>query len=169
MEHDERPGKGRLGELYRLHYVDALRLAYLISGDRRSAEDLVQEAFVRVAARFLDLRSPESFEAYLKRTVVNLCRKQFRRRKVERAYLEREARMATPPSTQPDVAGREALRLALLRLPQRQRAAIVLRFYEDLPERDIADALSCRPGTVKSLIARGMKALRAEMGVEADR
>jgi RNA polymerase sigma factor (sigma-70 family) len=65
--------------------------------------------------------------------------------------------------TEPDLAVREAVRQELLRLPQRQRIALVLRFYEDLSEAQIADFLQCRPGTVKSLISRGTQALRARM------
>ena len=65
---------GRLGELYRRHAGDAARLAYLITGDRALAEDLAHEAFVRLIGRFRDLRNPESFEFYLRRTVANLAR-----------------------------------------------------------------------------------------------
>src|SRR3989442_5482577 len=97
--HNGRPVKrtrptwgGRLDELYRRHYMEMLRLAYVIVGDRTQAEDLVQEAFVRVAGRFTELRNPDAFGAYLKRTLINLCRKQFRRKRAERAHLEREAR-----------------------------------------------------------------------------
>lgn len=60
------------------------------------------------------------------------------------------------------------MRRALLGLPERQRAAIVLRFYEDLPERDAADLLRCRPGTLRSLVSRGMAALRNELGGDDD-
>ena len=112
--------------------------------------------------------NPDAFGPYLKKTVVNLCRKQFRRSKVERAYLEQEAHRPVPPPTEPDVPVQEAVRSALSALSPRQRAAIVLRFYGDLSERDIADALGCRPGTVKSLIARGIEALRAKVGSEVD-
>lgn len=91
MERAE-PLKGsRLGELYVRHAPDGIRLAYLLTGDRALAEDLVQEAFARFVGRLLHLRSPEAFEPYLRRTIVNLCRSHFRRRRVERAYLERLA------------------------------------------------------------------------------
>src|SRR5215831_18530804 len=86
---------GRLGELYREHAEPALRLAYLLTGERALAEDLVQEAFVRVAGRFVHLRDPEAFGAYLRRAVVNLANSHFRRRRVERAYLTRERSDAT--------------------------------------------------------------------------
>src|SRR5437588_487857 len=83
--------RGRLGELYARHAPDAARLAYLLTGDRALAEDLVQEAFVRMFGRFRDLRNPEAFGAYLRKTVVNLSRSHFRRLKVERAYTARRA------------------------------------------------------------------------------
>src|SRR5438045_7060440 len=81
---------GRLGELYLRHADSAVRLAYLLTGDHALAEDLVQDAFVRLAGRLVHLRDPGAFEAYLRRTVVNLSHSHFRRRKVERVYLERE-------------------------------------------------------------------------------
>src|SRR5207302_804336 len=68
----------RLGELYRRHAPDAARLGYLLTGDRVLAEDLVQEAFVRMFGRFRDLRNPDAFGAYLRKTVVNLSRSHFR-------------------------------------------------------------------------------------------
>src|SRR5213080_2978600 len=80
---------GRLGELYLRHADAAVRLAYLLTGDRALAEDLVQDAFVRLAGRLVHLRDPGAFDAYLRQTVVNLSRSHFRRKKVERAYLER--------------------------------------------------------------------------------
>jgi RNA polymerase sigma-70 factor (sigma-E family) len=151
---------GRLGRLYGLHAPDAVRLAYLLTGDPALAEDLVQEAFVRVAGRFADLREPNAFAAYLRRTVVNLARMHFRRRRLERAYQESERGRPRTDSELPDVATRQDMKEALLALPERQRAAVVLRFYEDMSEQQIAEALRCRPGTVKSLLARGIEGLR---------
>src|SRR5438105_4353777 len=89
VEHAEKVQGGRLGELYVRHADDAVRLAYLLTGDRALAEDLVQDAFVRLAGRLVHLRDPDAFDAYLRRTVVNLSNSYFRRKKVERAYLER--------------------------------------------------------------------------------
>ncbi|MGZ4139907.1 MAG: sigma-70 family RNA polymerase sigma factor, partial [Actinomycetota bacterium] len=87
----------------------------------------------------------------------------FRRRTVERAHLERarasaEREQAPFPDRSPE--DREELWEALGRLSSRQRAAVVLRFYEDLSEAQVADILRCRPGTVKSLVSRGLEALR---------
>jgi RNA polymerase sigma-70 factor (sigma-E family) len=161
---DERAAKGRLAELYRRHAPAAARLAFLLTGDRTLAEDLVQEAFVRLAGRFVDMRNPDAFEAYLRRTVVNLTNSHFRRLRVERAYLERQ-RQAPVDARRPfpDLESRDELWQALQLLNVRQRAAIVLRFYEDLSEREIAEVLECPPGTVKSLISRGMDALRGHV------
>jgi RNA polymerase sigma-70 factor (sigma-E family) len=153
----------RLAELFRLHSADAVRLAYLITGDRVLAEDLVQDAFVRLAGRLLHVRDPHGFEAYLRKTVVNLANAHFRRRKVERRYAERQARLGPSTAEAPDVPTREALRAALLALPVRHRTAIVLRYYEDLSEADAAQIMRCRPGTVRSLVSRGMERLRPMM------
>jgi RNA polymerase sigma-70 factor (sigma-E family) len=156
--------RGRLEELYARHAPDAVRLAYLLTGDAPLAQDLVQEAFVRLGGRLVHLRRPEAFGAYLRQTVVNLSRMHFRRRRVERAAMEREAGLAREGPGEPDVAGRDAVRRALLQLPERQRAAVVLRFYEDLSDRQAADVLRCRPGTVASLVYRAMQRLRADLG-----
>jgi len=170
MEHD-RPGmvsavdgdaglRSRLADAYVRSAPGGIRLAYLLTGDRAAAEDLVQEAFVRFVSRFRFLRYPNDFEPYLRRTIVNLSKNHFRRRAVERAYLEHEGRRAEEVSTDPDVATSDALRSALLRLPLRQRTALVLRYYEDLPDATIAELLGCRPATVRSLVARGLETLR---------
>jgi RNA polymerase sigma-70 factor (sigma-E family) len=159
---------GRLAELYVRHGPRAHRLAYLLTGDRALAEDLVQDAFVRLAGRFTDLRDPGAFPAYLRKTVVNLAWMHFRRRRVERAFLDRERSHRVDATPGHDLERYEAVKAALLALPVRQRSAIVLRYYEDLPERHIAEILRCRPGTVKSLLHRGLAALRTSMGGDDD-
>ena len=156
----------KLDELYLRHAGGAVRLAYLLLQDRSVAEDIVQDAFVRVAGRLVHLRDPGAFDAYLRRTVVNLSHSYVRRKVLERSFLRRETAIAErdavrwPTSSLED---RELLWRALGRLPERQRVAVVLRFYEDLPEAQIAEILRCRPGTVKSRISRGLEALRHEM------
>ena len=142
----------------------AIRLAYILTGDAALAEDLVQDAFVKLAGRFADLRDQGAFEAYLRKTVVNLTRMHFRRKRLERSYVDREMRERRRDVDLPDVASHERMKQALLLLPHRQRAALVLRYYEDLPEAQIADILRCRPGTVRSLISRGVAALRPQFG-----
>jgi RNA polymerase sigma-70 factor (sigma-E family) len=150
-----------LAELYERHVPDAVRLAYLLTGDREVARDLAHEAFARVVGRLAHVRHADAFGAYLRRAVVNLSRNHFRGRSRERAYVERQGAPRSHPPAEDTVVERAALREALLRLPERQRSAIVLRFYLDLPESQAADALRCRPGTVRSLVSRGMRSLRA--------
>jgi RNA polymerase sigma-70 factor (sigma-E family) len=158
-----RGAKG-LAELYERHYASAGRLAYLLTGDRAAAEDLVQEAFVRVVGRYRHLRVPDAFESYLRRTIVNLHTSQLRRRRIERSYLARERAMARDEAARPtDLVEREHVWRELLALPPRQRAAVVLRFYEDLSERETADVLRCSIAAVKSLTARAMETLRTRM------
>ena len=159
---------GKLDLLYRTYSPDALRVAYLLTGDRALAEDLMQEAFVRVLGRFRDLRNGDAFWWYLRRTIVNLANSHFRRLRVERAHLARErstlfGTTEIGAAAAPDVEERERMRAALAGLRPQQRAAIVLRFYEDLSEAETADILGCPVGTVKSMVSRGMASLREEL------
>jgi RNA polymerase sigma-70 factor (sigma-E family) len=151
-----------LGDLYVRNAPEGIRLAFLLTGDRDLAEDLVQDAFVRLVGRLRHLREPGAFHAYLRRTIVNLATSHFRRRRVERAYLER---LAGTPAIEANRNQEldETMHRALLRLPERQRAAMVLRFYEDLSDVQTAEILRCSPGTVRSLVSRGMKTLRSEL------
>ncbi len=106
------------------------------------AEDLTHDAFVRAVGRLAHMRDPGAFGAYLRRAVVNEARMHFRRRGVERAYLRREssARQVAPSPTVHDIETRDVLRQALLSLPIRH--------------------MRCRPGTVRSLVSRGLATLR---------
>jgi RNA polymerase sigma-70 factor (sigma-E family) len=153
---------GVLADLYVRHAPDALRLAYLLTGDRTLAEDLVQDAFVRLAGRLLHVPAGGDLHAYLRTTIVNLVRSHGRRRAVERRYLERQS--APHPFESADFGEREAMRHALMGLPVRQRTAIVLRYYEDLSETATASAMRCSGGTVRSLVARGRATLRTKVG-----
>ncbi len=131
--HKARTGT-RVATAYSEHAPGLARLAFLLTGDAWLAEDLVQEAFVRAVGRFVHLRRSEALHAYLRRTVVNLVGKHVRRAKLERAYVV-QAAPGSRAASQPDVALQEELWCALRKLPHRQRAALVLRFYEDLSER----------------------------------
>jgi RNA polymerase sigma-70 factor (sigma-E family) len=154
--------KGELADLYVRHVPAANRLAFLLTGDRSQAEDLVHDAFVRCVGRFGHLRAHEAFDAYLRRTIVNLHTSKLRRVRVERAYLSKEAGRGAGALTSglPDIAGREDMWRRLGTLPPRQRAVLVLRYYEDLSERETADALRCSVAAVKALTARATAALR---------
>lgn len=157
---DDAAGDG-LADLYARHIGAGVRLAFLLTQERASAEDLAQEAFVRCVGRFRHLRRPEAFEAYFRRAIVNLHTSGLRRRRLEREYAAREGGAATSRAAlQPDVGVREDLWKSLASLPARQRAALVLRYYEDLSERETADVMGCSVAAVKSLVARGSETLR---------
>lgn len=154
---------GGIEEQYVRHAPSALRLAYFLTGKSDLAEDLVQDAFVRVAARLRHRQFPDNFGAYLRRTIVNVSTSQFRRRRIERAWLARQGSEPRPVAAF-DAGDRDELWLAMQRLPKRQRAAIVLRYYEDLSEREAADVLGCTPGALNQLVVRGMAGLRDSLG-----
>lgn len=146
-------------ELYAANAQRAGRLAFFLTGDREVAQDLVQEAFLKVFARWGNLREPDSFAAYLNRTIVNLANKVHRRRKIERHYLDKQPRHETvAPTRDHETADELWERLRLL--PQRQRTAIVLRYYEDLTDRQAAEAMGCSEKALASLVQRALGALR---------
>jgi RNA polymerase sigma-70 factor (sigma-E family) len=153
-----------LAALYARHAPRAGRLAYLLTGDADLAEDLAQEAFARLIARLGSIRDEAVIAAYLRRSIVNLVHKHWRKLRSERSYLRREGfSLAAQATMGPDVAEQDELWRALQQLPYRQRAAIVLRFYEDLSEAETARVLGCAVGTVKSSVARGLRRLQKEM------
>lgn len=157
----------RLEDLYLRHGPEALRLAYLLTGDRELSEDLAQEAFVRVARRLLSLRNADSFRWYLRRTVVNLANSHLRRRRVERAYMKGlVSSTAVGGVTSPDMVTRQAVRSAIAQLSARQRAVVVLRYYEGLTDQQIASVLGWPVGSVKSSLHRAGAALREQLAGE---
>ena len=161
------PDGDKLETLYLCHGPDALRLAYLLTSDRELSEDLVQEAFVRVARRLPGLRSADSFRWYLRRTVVNLANSQSRRRRVERAHLKRLVSSAAAAGVStPDIATEQAVRSAIGQLPARQRTVVVLRYYEDLTDQQIASVLGWPVGSVKSSLHRAAAVLRQHLREE---
>jgi RNA polymerase sigma-70 factor (sigma-E family) len=149
-------------------YPSSLRLAFLLTGDRQSAEDLVQEAFVRIFSRPRRLQDPAAFPSYVRRTITNLAFSRGRSAARERLRTERAANAAVGSAgsdatqLELDLSNRELL-AALDVLPDRQRTAVVLRFWLDLGEREMAQLLRCRPGTVKSLLSRALATLRNEL------
>lgn len=138
-----------LAKLYRREYLPMVRLAHLITGSNEAAEDIVQDSFVRLHGSWDRADHPG---AYLRRIVVNGCHSWHRRRRMERERLPRPATEGVEPEA-------HELLDALARLNLRQRSALVLRFYADMSEADVAEALGCRPGTVKSLVHRGLREL----------
>jgi RNA polymerase sigma-70 factor (sigma-E family) len=152
-----------LDRLYREYAPGALRFAIMLTGDRTLSEDLVQEAFVRVAAKLDGLRDPSAFNAYLTRAVANLAKSHFRRQEVAKRHVRAvdvRALIVEPV----DVATSDSLLLALRELPIQQRAALVLRYYNDMSQEEIARILDVPIGTVKSQISRGLARLRKVCG-----
>ena len=154
----------RMEELVRTHSAEAVRFAYLLTGDRDLAADIAQDAFVRLFARFRDRGGPDAFRSYLRTTIVNLCRDHWRRRRSATNYLARNAHREPQTETLSSFEVRDELWHALQQLPTRQRAALVLRYFEDLSERETADILGCPVGAVKALVTRGNHAMRAMLG-----
>jgi RNA polymerase sigma factor (sigma-70 family) len=134
---------------YREHFAPLMRVAFLMTGSNETAEDVVQDVFVRCRSRLADL---EDARSYLRAAVINECRSVHRR-------ARRAPELAVPV---PDEIPTELLDLrdALATLPWKQRAAIVLRYFVDTPDEQIAESLGCRPSTVRSLIRRGIANLR---------
>jgi RNA polymerase sigma-70 factor (sigma-E family) len=150
----ESPARSTFAAFYASEWSRAVRLAGLLSQDARIAEDLAQEAFARVFPKWGGVENPH---AYLRVAIVNACRSWQSRRRTERIKLPLLAGASSI-----DFAF-DALADAVAALPYRQRAVLVLRYYAGLREAEIAEALGCRPGTVKSLTSRALAALRKEV------
>lgn len=159
-------GQDRLREIYDAHASDVMRLAYVLTGHRETSEDLTQEAFVRLARKVLALKDLEHAHAYLLRTVINLARSRGRRFTSERRALQR----LSPPreGTLPDPVQQDEMWQRLLSLPKRQGAALFLRYYLDQSEAQAAEVLQCSPSAIKSLVSRGLTALRTASVVEEE-
>jgi RNA polymerase sigma-70 factor (sigma-E family) len=150
--------------LYAAHYRHLVRLAALLLRDVGMAEETVQDAFVAMHGAWHRLRDPDKALAYLRQTVVNRSRSALRRRAVELRYAPPS--MPDAPSAEYGALGvleQEAVVSALRDLPPRQREALVLRYYADLSEAEIAAAMGISRGAVKSHASRGMAALRLQL------
>lgn len=151
----------------REHTAALLRTAYLLTGDANAAEELVQDTMVRLYPKWHLVEDAELPLAYVRRALANAFVNQQRR------AVRRELAYADLPE-RPDqrdafgqVVDRDEIWLRLATLPERQRAALVLRYFEGLSDDDTAAALGCRVGTVRSLISRGLASLRAAVVAEA--
>jgi RNA polymerase sigma-70 factor (sigma-E family) len=146
--------------LYAAHYQQMLRMALLLMGGDSSAEDVVQEAFVRVYGSRSNIRDPDRAAAYLRVTTMNLARNALRRRLLAARHpLALPAVAATPEErVMAGVRGAVVVR-ALRQLPQRQREVVVLRYYADLSVTETARALQISDGAVKSYGSRGLARL----------
>lgn len=140
--------------LYEARYARMVAVARMMTGDLERSEEIVQDAFVQLYRRWSSIEFPIT---YLRMAVVNGCRSSGRRRALERRH--------PPIAAEPVVLDTTAVavRTALNDLTARQRAAVVLRYFEDLPEREIAEVLGCRPGTVKSLLSRAITTMKGSL------
>ncbi|HEY9565866.1 MAG TPA: SigE family RNA polymerase sigma factor [Nocardioides sp.] len=160
-------------ELYAAHWRSLVRLSVLLVRDQGTAEEVVQDAFVAMHGRWRRLREPDKALAYLRQTVVNRSRSVLRHRKVVDRHIEREAGASASDTTRTTEPGadhgvlaaerRTAVLDALAGLSARQREVLVLRYYLDLSEAQIAEAIGTSRGAVKSHASRGAQALRTQL------
>jgi RNA polymerase sigma-70 factor (sigma-E family) len=153
--------------LFASEYAGLCRVAALLTGDRARAEELVMDAFTSTLVGWRRIRDLDAAPAYLRRAVVNACRNAHARR--GREHRANALSHAGDPHEMrlPEEVGHvlDAIRA----LPPRQRAAIVLTFYADLPEAEVAAALGCKPGTVKSQLSKARATLARTLSEEHGR
>jgi RNA polymerase sigma-70 factor (sigma-E family) len=137
-----------------------LRTAYLLTGDATEAEDLLQEALLRLARHWTRVEHSSSLDAYARRTMINLRTSRWRRRRVVTVSSGDRPEISGAGDPATGIVERDEMWTSLATLPPRMRAVLVLRFYEDLSEADTAAELGCSVGTVKSQTSRGLAKLR---------
>ena len=153
------------GEAYGLHGLRLLRLATLLLGNEDDAWDVVQDAFERSLGALSRL-SPDEMFPYLRRSVSNLAISRFRRRRVEQKFAPILAHTGRAAVQQTPVEDREFVWAAVRELPSRKRACVVLRYYEDLTQEEVASVLGCSVGTVRSQTSKALSLLRKVVGDE---
>lgn len=156
----------RLADLYSAHAADAVRLAALLTGDRDAAEDIAHEAFARLGSRLITLRYPDRAAGYLYRTIANLAKGHGRRLSRDRSLTHKLS--ATTPSADGFVALKGPVWDALLRVSIRQRTALFLRYYLDMPESEAAHVMGLSIAAMKSLTHRASEACRKELERSGD-
>jgi RNA polymerase sigma-70 factor (sigma-E family) len=154
--------------VFNAHHRQAVRLAYLLTSDADQAEDIAAEAFAKVYPRWKK-GQVRDVGAYLRRAVANEANSKLRRRYLERREAAKRSGDLRGERTMDDhTADHDAVWSAIQRLPDRQRHAVVLRYYEDLSEADTAEILGCSIGTVKSQVSRGLAKLEQMLGAATD-
>ena len=155
------PADRTVAQLAETSSLELLRLGYLLSGDRHRAEDLLQDTLLALHRRFGDAAMPlQRPVAYARRTMANLNISRSRRSSSSEVVVDLFDDVPAPTGSDP--ADRDVLWQALRRLPVRQRTVLVLRYYDDATDADIAAGLGCRLGTVRSLASRGLATLRRD-------
>jgi RNA polymerase sigma-70 factor (sigma-E family) len=152
-------------EFVRANTNSLLRTAYLLTGSSVEAEDLVQDTLTRLYSKWAKVQAADAPLAYVRRCLannfVNVRRARSSTEVAVEFLPEREDGYDAPTA----LADRDQIWRMLATLPARQRAALVLRYFHDMPDGEIADALGCRIGTVRSAVSRGLTTLRAVEGV----
>lgn len=152
-------GERSFAAVFNAHHREAVRLAYLLVSDVTEAEDIVAEAFLKVYPQWRKGNVRE-VGPYLRRAVANQANSKLRRRYLERREAQRQlGDDRGVRRVDEGAADRDQIWQALHRLPKRQRQAVVLRYFEDLPEHETAEVLGCSVGTVKSAVSRGLDRL----------
>ncbi len=162
---ETRPASDSFGEFAAAALPALLRFGHVLTGDPRQAEDLVQEALARTLRRWRTVRR-ENAAAYVRKVMVNININRWQRWE-SRVQLGDVPELIADDLTLRRSDDWDMLRRALCELPVRQRTVLVLRYFEDMTEVSIAELMGCRPGTVKSLAARGLAALRPLLDLEA--
>ena len=154
-------------DFVRAHTSALLRTAYLLTGNSTAAEELVQDTLVRLYPKWHRVEAADVPLAYVRRSLTNGFINGKRRASSKDVALEIVLDRWDGRDEVSQLVEREALWSLLSTLPDRQRAALVMRYFHDLPDDEIASALDCRAGTVRSLISRGLTALRDENAARA--
>lgn len=158
----DEPSTDVMVEVYHGQYPSLVRLAAMLLDDPHAAEDIVQDAYVRVAARHYRLRDPEKAVAYLRQAVVNLARNSLRRRLLARRHATVDLPDAASAEDDAiDKFERQAVVRALRALPRRHREVLVLRYYLDCSVAETARLLGLGAGSVKAYASRGFQQLKA--------
>jgi RNA polymerase sigma factor (sigma-70 family) len=162
MDEPDPVGGQRFEQFYAGSWRDAVRWATALTGSRSTGEDIAQDAFARVARRYPSLINPQ---AYLRTAIVNGARDA---KRSQQRRSNRELRIVRAQLHASDLLPGSELLDSLATLAYDQRAALVLRFWADWDEQSIADALGCRPATVRSHVKRGLEALRRALAEQED-
>jgi RNA polymerase sigma-70 factor (sigma-E family) len=158
-----------VASLFQEHYPELRAVAYALLGDAQAAEEVASDVFVKAFSGWRRFRTVDHAPSYLRRMVINAARGRIRRQRIEWRVNEVAQRSQQPvthpePSNVPDPEVLAAIR----RLPERQRACVVLRYLEDLSEAEVARILDCSTGTVKSQLSKARAKLQKDLSPEGN-
>jgi RNA polymerase sigma-70 factor (sigma-E family) len=166
MAEEHMDGGEEFARFVRAHMGALLKTAYLLTGNRDTAEELVQDTLVRLLPKWQRVEQAEVPLAYVRRCVVNGFINDRRRPASRELVTDLLPEISDERDIASDVSDRDLVWQLLASLPVRQRAALVMRFYHDLSDEQSAEYLQCRPGTVRSLVSRALSTLRDRSRVD---